>query len=61
MNELWVACVVWSTEVCEVSLKNLRGKRAKIRLEKVEENLEKILRDYLCFRGISVFMALARR
>ena len=27
MNELRVACEVWSTEVCEVSLtKNLRGK-----------------------------------
>ena len=36
MNELRVACEVWSTEVCEVSLtKNLRGKTAKIRLGKV--------------------------
>ena len=42
MNELRVACEVWSTEVCEVSLtKNLRGKPAKIRLGKVKENLEK--------------------
>ncbi len=42
MNELRVACEVWSTEVCEVSLtKNLRGKPAKIRLGKVWENLEK--------------------
>ena len=42
MNELRVACEVWSTEVCEVSLtKNLRGKPAKIRLGKVQENLEK--------------------
>ena len=40
MNELRVACEVWSTEVCEVSLtKNLRGKPAKIRLGKVWENL----------------------
>ena len=37
-----MACEVWSTEVCEVSLtKNLRGKPAKIRLGKVWENLEK--------------------
>ena len=36
MNELRVACEVWSTEVREVSLtKNLRGKPAKIRLGKV--------------------------
>ena len=42
MNELRVACEVWSTEVCEVSLtKNLSGKPAKIRLGKVQENLEK--------------------
>ena len=42
MNELRVACEVWSTEVCEVPLtRNLRGKPAKIRLEKVQENLEK--------------------
>ena len=42
MNELRVACEVWSTEVCEVSLtKSLRGKPAKIRLGKVQENLEK--------------------
>ena len=35
MNELRVACEVWSTEVCEVSLtKTLRGKPAKIRLGK---------------------------
>jgi hypothetical protein len=43
MNELRVACEIWSTEVCEVSLtKNLRGKPAIIRLGKVEENLEKV-------------------
>ena len=42
MNELRVACEVWSSEVCEFSLtKNLRGKPAKIRLGKVQENLEK--------------------
>ena len=36
MNELRVACKVWSTEVCEVSLtKNLRGKPAKRRLGNV--------------------------
>ena len=35
-EELRVACEVWSTEVCEVSLtKTLRGKLAKIRLGKV--------------------------
>ncbi len=38
MNELRVACEIWSTEVCEVSLtKNLREY-----LGKVEENLEKV-------------------
>ena len=62
MNELRVACEVWSTEVCEVSLtKNLRGKPAMIRLGKVKENLEKILSGYLCSFGMSVLMALARR
>ena len=51
-----------STEVCETSLtKNLRGKPAKIRLGKVQENLEKILRGYLCSFGMIVLMALARR
>jgi hypothetical protein len=35
MNELRLACEVWSTEVFEVSLtKKLRGKPARIRLEK---------------------------
>jgi hypothetical protein len=43
MNELRVACKVWSTEVCEVSFtKSLREKPAKIRLEKDKENLEKV-------------------
>jgi len=42
MNELKVVHEVRSTEVCEVSLtKNLRGKPTKIRLRKVQENLEK--------------------
>ena len=62
MNELRVACEVWSTEVCEVSLtKNLRGKPAKRRLGKSRKILRKILRGYLCSRGMSVFMALEHR
>ena len=41
--------------------KNLREKPATIRLGKVQENLEKILRGYLCSFGMSVLMVLARR
>jgi hypothetical protein len=42
MNELKDVHEVRTTEVCEVSLtKNLRGKPTKIRLGKVQENLEK--------------------
>jgi hypothetical protein len=55
-NELRVASEVWSMEVCEVSLtKNLRGKPAKIRLGKSWKILRKILRGYLCSRGMSVY------
>ena len=62
MNELRVACEVWPTEVCEVSLtKNLREKTAKRSWEKSRKILRKILRGYLCSRGMSVFVALARR
>ena len=41
MNELRVACELWSMEVCEVSLtENPKGKPAKRRLGRVQENLE---------------------
>ena len=62
VNELRVACEVWSTEVCEVSLtKNLRENQPRVGWEKSWKILRKILRGYLCSRGMSVFMALARR
>ena len=57
INELRVACEVWSTEVCEVSLtKNLRGKPAREGWEKSRKSL-----GYLCSRGKSVFIVLKRR
>ena len=65
MNELRVACEVWSTEVCKVSLtKNLRGKPAKRSLGKVQENLEKdsqvIMELVHMHEGLVRFPAVAR-
>ena len=56
MNEFRVACEVWSTKVCEVSL--TKNHQPREGWEKSGKILRKILRGYLCSRGMSVFMAL---
>jgi len=61
MNELKMVHEVRSTEVYEVSLtKNLRGKPAKTRLGKTQENLENDSQWLLVFFDVSVLKTIRR-